>query len=83
MLQGSASKLHHGQVLDTRKGLTISRKPFILFGERGGARTHDHRIKSPMLYQLSYPFTRLRRGLACVCRDFCLDGAKKREFSQF
>ncbi len=26
-------------------------------GERGGARTHGHRIKSPMLYQLSYPST--------------------------
>ena len=26
-------------------------------GERGGARTRDHRIKSPMLYQLSYPST--------------------------
>ncbi len=24
-------------------------------GERGGARTRGHRIKSPMLYQLSYP----------------------------
>ena len=26
-------------------------------GERGGVRTRDHRIKSPMLYQLSYPST--------------------------
>lgn len=26
-------------------------------GERGGDRTRDHRIKSPMLYRLSYPFT--------------------------
>ena len=26
-------------------------------GERGGARTRDHRIKSPMLYRLSYPST--------------------------
>ena len=25
-----------------------------LFGEPGGARTRDHRIKSAMLYQLSY-----------------------------
>ena len=27
---------------------------FETFGEPGGARTRDHRIKSAMLYQLSY-----------------------------
>ncbi len=27
----------------------------VAIGERGGDRTRDHRIKSPMLYQLSYP----------------------------
>ena len=26
-------------------------------GERGGTRTHDHRLKRPMLYRLSYPPT--------------------------
>ncbi len=29
-------------------------KLMILNGEPGGARTRDHRIKSAMLYQLSY-----------------------------
>jgi hypothetical protein len=28
-------------------------------GERGGTRTRGHRIKSPMLYRLSYPSTSL------------------------
>jgi hypothetical protein len=31
------------------------------FGEPGGARTRDHRIKSAMLYQLSY-------RLCCMCK---------------
>jgi hypothetical protein len=29
-------------------------KSFVLDGEPGGSRTRDHRIKSAMLYQLSY-----------------------------
>ncbi len=31
-----------------------------LRNDRGGARTHDQRLKRPMLYQLSYPV----RGMA-------------------
>jgi hypothetical protein len=40
-----------------------------LFGEPGGARTRDHRIKSAMLYQLSY------RPLGCV---YCFLEEKRR-----
>ena len=32
-------------------------------GEWGGARTRDHRIKSPMLYHLSYPSTLVVKSL--------------------
>ena len=31
--------------------------PAETLGERGGDRTHDHLIKSQVLYQLSYPLT--------------------------
>ncbi len=30
----------------------------LLLNDRGGDRTHDLRIKSPLLYQLSYPANR-------------------------
>jgi hypothetical protein len=33
-------------------------KSFRMNGEPGGARTRDHRIKSAMLYQLSYRLSR-------------------------
>ena len=40
-------------------------------GDRAGTRTQDHRIKSPMLYRLSYPVTGevcagRGRGAACA-----------------
>ena len=38
-----------------KKGLPVeNRKPFVLLSENAGARTQDLRIKSPLLYQLSY-----------------------------
>lgn len=51
-----------------RGGLRVARTITLLverarrsecIGERGGIRTRGHRIKSPMLYRLSYPFTGL------------------------
>jgi hypothetical protein len=40
-----------------------------LSGEGGGTRTHDPRLKRPLLYQLSYaPTTATPRGLRCTCR---------------
>ena len=35
-------------------GYRILRKSLLLLNEPGGSRTHDLRIKSPLLYQLSY-----------------------------
>lgn len=51
-------------------------------GERGGIRTRGHRIKSPMLYQLSYPSTNrkgragmggVRRVMRVLYADFGMD----------
>ncbi len=38
-------------------------KPLILFGERGGNRTHDPLIKSQMLYLLSYALASRLEGV--------------------
>src|SRR5579863_7017104 len=35
-------------------------------GEPGGARTRDHRIKSAMLYQLSYRLLRMKTGRGVI-----------------
>ena len=37
-----------------KKGLTVSSKPFFLYGVDNGTRTHDDRNHNPGLYQLSY-----------------------------
>ena len=51
-------------------------------GERGGARTRDHRIKSPMLYRLSYPSTAEKTVAAhaplCVDSTVLAGGLSKR-----
>jgi hypothetical protein len=46
-------------------------KSFRMTGEPGGARTRDHRIKSAMLYQLSYRLsgiTGARRHWPCEAK---------------
>ena len=40
------------------EGTEVFENEGVTNGERGGDRTRDHRIKSPMLYRLSYPFTK-------------------------
>ena len=41
----------------------LRHKPLILFGERGGNRTHDPLIKSQMLYLLSYALASRLEGV--------------------
>ncbi len=38
----------------------MCRTCLIVFGERDGTRTHDHLIKSQVLYQLSYALVTLQ-----------------------
>jgi hypothetical protein len=74
---------------------TIGRYAYLAFGydftanEGGGDRTHDLRIKSPLLYQLSYASIASVTGYFCVsCGDDCstdtttLSGTKRSRLRQ-
>ena len=55
-LSGTATEEDNGgrQTVALKRGLDIPNGMNDLNGEPGGIRTRDHRIKSAMLYQLSY-----------------------------